>query len=235
MGAAAMKFTALPSDRILLSMAACAALTFAAARITAQDAPYERTFRQSKAEVEKALKQLQAPMSGRLPVLEGFAIAGSRPLDRYQRAYYQSSLQIRSTASGASVVRVNTKITAWYADSIPSRSGYQLLTSNGRIEGDLLDELAEQLVSLPEGVEASAAKPAAPPSKARKERPATAESAISAPMPTAPETGAPFSSSLTQGLSAQELRGSKTPPNSLQDQGTSRLQAEAPSITKVLT
>ncbi len=52
--------------------------------------PYERTYRQSKSAVERALKELQPSMSGRLPALEGFALAGDHPLNRYQRAYYQS-------------------------------------------------------------------------------------------------------------------------------------------------
>src|SRR6266849_8702758 len=116
---------------------------------SAQAGSYERTYRQSKSAVEKALKELQPSKSGRLPGLEGFASPGDHPLNRYQRAYYQSAAQVSSTASGGSVVRVNTKVTAWYADSIPSRSGYQLLTSNGRLESDLLDQLTDLLASSP--------------------------------------------------------------------------------------
>jgi len=113
----------------------------------AQAGPYERTFHQPKSAVEKALKDLQPAMSGRLPVLDGFALTGDHPLNRYQRAYYQSAVQVSSIASGGSVVRVSTKVTAWYADSTPSRSGYQLLTSNGRIESDLLDQLSDLLAT----------------------------------------------------------------------------------------
>jgi len=116
---------------------------------SAQAVPYERTYRQSKSAVEKALKELQPSTSGRLPVLEGFALPGDHPLNRYQRAYYQAAVQVSSTPSGGSLVRVNTKVTAWYADSIPSRSGYQLLTSNGRIESDLLDQLTDLLATRP--------------------------------------------------------------------------------------
>ena len=36
------------------------------------------------------------------------------------------------------------KITAWYADPDPSKSGYQILPSNGRLELDLLDRLREK-------------------------------------------------------------------------------------------
>src|SRR6202041_242921 len=112
----------------------------------------ERAFRQSKSAVERALKGLEPSMSGRLPALEGFALAGDRPLNRYERAYFQSAVQVSSTASGGSLVKVTTKVTAWYADAIPSHSGYQLLTSNGRLESDLLDELAERLATTPGAV-----------------------------------------------------------------------------------
>jgi hypothetical protein len=197
-----------------------------------QDAPNERTFRQSKAVVEKALKQLQAPISGRLPVLEGFATAGSHPLDRYQRAYYQASVQVRSTASGGSVVRVNTKVTAWYADSIPSRSGYQVLSSNGRIESDLLDQLAEQLISMPGNAEASAPQSAA---TTVGKAPRTAEPIISAPMPNRTETAAPaFPSLVKHGQSAEELQQSQAVQKKLPDQGAGGLQAEAATLEEIL-
>src|ERR1700681_4013098 len=128
---------------------------------SAQAGPYERTYRQSKSAVERALKELQPSTSGRLPTLEGFALPGDHPLNRYQRAYYQSAVQVSSTASGGSVVRVNTKVTAWYADSIPSRSGYQLLTSNGRLESDLLDQLTDLLAASPGATSSSQSFPAA--------------------------------------------------------------------------
>src|ERR1039457_6399211 len=116
-----------------------------AVHVPAQTSPYERAFPQSKATVEKALTAVQSNLAGHLPVLDGFAKPGEHPLDRYQRAYYQSTVQVSSTPSGGSLVRVSTKVTAWYADPVASHSGYQLLTSNGRLEADLLDQLAEQL------------------------------------------------------------------------------------------
>lgn len=42
-------------------------------------------------------------------------------------------------------MRVTVQVTAWYADPAAARSGYQLLPSNGRLEADLLDQLADQL------------------------------------------------------------------------------------------
>ena len=115
----------------------------------AEAGSYERTFHQPKSAVEKALKELQPALSGRLPVLDGFALTGDHPLNHYQRAYYQTAVQVSSSASGDSVVRASTKVTAWYADSNPSHSGYQLLISNGRLESDLLDQLADLLASKP--------------------------------------------------------------------------------------
>jgi hypothetical protein len=232
----------------LLAVFPMAAAQNGSAQTSAQAAPSERTYRQSKSAVERALKELQPSMSGRLPVLEGFALPGSHPLNRYQRAYYQSAVQVNSTASGGSVVRVSVKVTAWYTDSTPSRSGYQLLTSNGRLESDLLDQLADLLATRPDATslgggssESSGqgssedfpviAEPAAKrPAIAEKE---TAEPIISAPMPRLPETGQTFSSSLGQRLSSQQLADSK---NSLKplDRPQISLQAEAESLEEVL-
>jgi len=111
----------------------------------AQTSPNERAFPQSKATIERALKTVQSSVAGRLPLLEGFVVGGERPLDRFTRAYYQCAVQINSVASGGSLVRVSAKITAWYADPTPSHSGYLVLPSNGRLEADLLDQIADTL------------------------------------------------------------------------------------------
>src|ERR1041384_4135805 len=63
----------------------------------------ERTFPQSKAMLDKAVKGLQANLSGRLPSLEGFAKPGEHPLDRYQRGYYEPTVQVSANPSGGSV------------------------------------------------------------------------------------------------------------------------------------
>lgn len=86
--------------------------------VPAQTNSYERAFAQSKATVEKALTAMQASLAGHLPVLDGFAKPDDHPLDRYQRGYYQATVQVSSTSSGGSVVRVSTKVTAWYAGII---------------------------------------------------------------------------------------------------------------------
>jgi hypothetical protein len=207
------------------ALLAVALLLIYAAGAAAQGNATERTFPQSKVTVEKALQELQSSLGGRLPVLDGFAVPKDHPLDRYQRGYYQCTLQVVSTASGGSLVRISTKVTAWYADSVASRSGYQLLTSNGRLEQDLLDQLAEVLGSK------SGVTSVTPPSATQ---PAAAEPTLAAPMPRLPETGGALSSSLAQGLAAQEQQGSQTSRNKMGDEDPSGLKAEADGLEEIL-
>src|ERR1700685_4172501 len=96
--------------------ALAAIVLFCTSGMLAQNAAYERSFAQSKAVVEKALQQIQSAMSGRLPVLEGFAAPGEHPLNSYRRGFYQGIAQVGANASGETVVRLTTKVTAWYAD-----------------------------------------------------------------------------------------------------------------------
>jgi hypothetical protein len=180
----------------LLQAAVYAALLFcSAANGSTQARPVERTFRESKTTVEKTLKQLQPSMSGRLPALEGFALVGDHPLTHYQRAFYQCTAQVSATPAGT-VVRVSAKVTAWYADANASRSGYELLNSNGRLESDLLDQLSDRLSSGSSATaKAEESYPATNPSAPAK-RIASDEPTLSAPMPRLPEAGGAFSPSL---------------------------------------
>lgn len=211
----------------------------------AQSSDSERVFPQSKATIEKAIKDMQAASAGRLPVLDGFAMAGEHPLDHYQRGYFQSKFQVSAAPSGGSIVRVSVQITAWYTDPAANRSGYQVLPSNGRLEGDLLDQLSEQLSGKSSGKnfpanaprkpfpseQAALNQPAKPPAAA-SETADKAEPAISAPVPQLPSSGG-FSSSLTQGLA--ELGKTGVPSNNqVADNGQSALQAEAQNLEEVL-
>ena len=112
----------------------------------AQDASKERIFSQSVSELQSALKKLPGGTSGPLPVLDGF-VKSAETLDHYQRPFYQCTVRVTAgqsgDASGKSIVRVTAKITAWNAD--PAHSGYDVLSSNGRLETDLLDRLQEML------------------------------------------------------------------------------------------
>jgi hypothetical protein len=225
--------------------------------------PHERTYSQSKLTVEKALKELQTSLSGRLPVLDGFAIQSEYPLSRYQRGYYQSTVHVSASASGGSLVRVNTKVTAWYSDSSPARSGYKVLASNGRLESDLLDQLDELLTTNANANGNSNAKSSldfntatSPPegeSEARKASRNTASSdkktsanrtstkagddlLISAPR--SPETDRTFASALTPGrptaLTSQPRAEIKSSPQNPEDRSATALQVEAASLEEVL-
>lgn len=115
----------------------------------AQAVPYARTFLKSNEEVDSALKELQAYVGQKLPIVDGFVASVDQPLARYERAFYQFSVELVPGISGGTVVSVTAKITAWYADRDPSKSGYQVLPSNGRLELDLLDRLGEKLNGKP--------------------------------------------------------------------------------------
>lgn len=173
-----------------LSQALGIAFLVFAVLVHAQTIPYERTFPQSKVVVEKAVKELQSSAAGRLPVLDGFAAPGDRPLDRFQRGYYQCTVQVVTDAAGGSKVRVSAKITAWYADANTAKSGYQVLPSNGRLESDFLDQLQDALSKT------SAAKSTPPqaPVVARNKADNSAP-VISAPQPHDTVPGEPIASS----------------------------------------
>jgi hypothetical protein len=174
---------------------------------------------------------MQTATAGRLPVLEGFATPADHPLDRYQRGYYQSKFQISATPSGGSVVRVSVQVTAWYADPVASRSGYQLVPSNGRLEADLLDQLADQLGK---AGQASVSRPAsAGPARGAKTQ-ERVEPTISAPAPRIPETGGGFSSSLAESLAEKEKNGAEPEKKKFADQDQNGLQTEAASLEEVL-
>ena len=113
--------------------------------LVAQNSANERSFSVPVSILQAAIKKLPGGTSGALPVLEGFVVPGSGPLNHYQRPYYESIVRVSATASGGSLVRISTKITAWNRD--PAHTGYEVLQSNGRIESDLLDRLQDALVS----------------------------------------------------------------------------------------
>jgi hypothetical protein len=175
--------------RLMVSAVVCALLcTFGAAHGHGQ-APTQRVFEVSKPAVQEVLKQLQPATSGRLPVLEGFAVAGAHPLSRYQRGFYQCSVRVTATSSGQSEITISAKITAWYADPDSTHSGYELLRSNGRIEADLLDQIAEQLSSHGAGEQRKSPIGA---TTAKQQTATEQEATISAPVPRAQDSSASF-------------------------------------------
>lgn len=192
--------------------------------LCAQSAQVERQFPQSRAAIEKALKALQSNMAGRLPLLEGFAKQGERPLDRYQRGYYQVAAEILPSPSGGSIVRIQAKVTAWYSDPTSGHSGYQLLASNGRLESDLLDQLSEQLASVPSEKAPNVPAAAIPKSSALEEHPTAPE-----PERKFPNSTGTVTSSL-KGIASSEPSAEKTADPS----SKSTLQAEADSLEQIL-
>jgi hypothetical protein len=187
-GAVALKRWTQSSQKQCMRFFLWTALVFPLAISSAQQAPQERAFPQSKTAIQTAIRQMESSLSGRLPILAGFATS-DHPLESYRHGYYQSSVQVSATATGGSLVRVTTKITAWYVDPGASHSGYQTLNSNGRLEADFLDQLSDQL----SGAHPSAATPAA--ASKTPAKPKTTEPVPSAPLPQRADDPSLFSSS----------------------------------------
>ena len=77
-----------------------------------QAVPYARSFSQTREELDFVLKELQAYAGQKLPIVDGFVALPDQPLERYERAFYQFSIELAPGASGGSVVSVAAKITA---------------------------------------------------------------------------------------------------------------------------
>ena len=210
----------------------CALGAFMAITAAAQTSTYERTYPQSKAAVDKALKTMQG-LAGRLPVLDGFAQPGDHPFEHYQRGYYQAAFEVNSAPGGASRVRVSTKVTAWYSDPTGARSGYQLLKSNGRLENDLLDQLGDQLASIPAQPKDHPAPSSAPVASGASSKAIAEQRTISAPSLQFPDTNQSFSS-LSHGLASSQPPTAPTPEKVAAENSNAALAAEAESLEKIL-
>jgi hypothetical protein len=138
------------------------AFIIVAALAGAQAVPYERTFTSTATDVERVVRNLRPSSSGRLPTVDGFVEASDLPTDRYERGYYECSFQVVATPAAGATVRASAKITAWYNDPTPGRSGYRVLVSNGHIENDFLDQIQEALgpASIPKSTGSATAAPA---------------------------------------------------------------------------
>ena len=124
-------------------------LTVCLQTASGQAVPYARSYAKPKNEVEQALKELQAYSGQKLPTLEGFVAPPAKPLERYERGFYQFTIELLPGDEGSTIVRLSAKVTAWYADRDVTKSGYEVLVSNGRLELDLLDRLQEKLTGKP--------------------------------------------------------------------------------------
>ena len=139
----------LPAFRPARIILTCFCMAIFACGIHGQAIPYARSFSLPRPQIEQALKDLQAYSGQKLPVLEGFVARADNPLDRYERGFYQFSIELVPGDAGSTIVRLSAKITAWYADRDVAKSGYQVLPSNGRLELDFLDRLEEKLTGKP--------------------------------------------------------------------------------------
>ena len=161
---------------------------FGSGRVFSQAMPYARSFSQPRTKVEQAIKELQGYSGQKLPTLDGFVAVGDKPLDRYERGFYQFTIDLLPGDNGGTVVRLSAKITAWYADRDVTKSAYQVLPSNGRLELDFLDRLEEKLTGKPV---ASAANAPNMPSPQRKLDLSAAGTAATMAAPLAPSNQPP--------------------------------------------
>ncbi len=81
----------------------------------AQAVPYARTYLKSKEEVDLGLKEIQAYSGQKLPIVEGFVAAGGMPLNQFERAFYEFSIELLPGNSGGNIFRVTPKITAVFS------------------------------------------------------------------------------------------------------------------------
>jgi hypothetical protein len=112
---------------------------------TAQQSANQRSFFTSSSEISGAIVKIGATTKGRLPTLEGFVHQPGQPIERYSKGYFECTFQMLPPVDGSITVRVVAKVSAWYTDPDPAQSGYRVLASNGRLESDALDRLAEVL------------------------------------------------------------------------------------------
>jgi hypothetical protein len=111
------------------------------------DAPsqFARTYPYPVEAVKRALEQIGGFSGGKLPVVDGFVSSLIADSDHYERPYYQYHVQLDQGDATATTVKVEARITAWYAGADPAHSQYRSLPSNGRLENDLLDRLQDAL------------------------------------------------------------------------------------------
>jgi hypothetical protein len=131
--------------RLLLRAMILSGMAFGNLAAAQQVPPKERLFNHPQVEIQKALEQMQAYETQRLPALPGFVNANATSLDHLQNPRYQLHIDLIFQGPAQTVVRVSAKITAWFEDTGPSASHYEVVPSNGRLEEDLLDRLSVYL------------------------------------------------------------------------------------------
>ena len=135
-------------------------------------------------------------------------------------------------------MRVSVQVTAWYADPAGGHSGYQVLASNGRLEADLLDQLADQLAGKGQqfgaGAPASAARQPFPSERAASGR-AASDRSLSGQIPsgqTPPGQTPPAAPSPSE-PSASEQSSFAARPVKMPDSTEPTISAPAPRLPEV--
>jgi hypothetical protein len=168
------------SGRVLFLLRATILLAIALGSVAAaqQAPPTERLYNHPQVEIEKAIEQMQAYDTQRLPALAGFVNAGATSLDHLQNPRFQLHIDLVSQGAAQTVVRVSAKITAWFEDAGPSRSQYTVVPSNGRLEEEFMDRLSMNLEKGAPGQQgAASADPPSSPASSTAPEPAGAQSA----------------------------------------------------------
>jgi len=122
----------------------CALLCSSALWAQSDTSVVERTYPFSVDAVQQALQRIGGFGGGKLPVLDGF-VTSLANLDHYDHPYYQYRVHLQSVDANTTLVAVEAKISALYANEDPARAEYQALPSNGRLESDLHDRLRQAL------------------------------------------------------------------------------------------
>jgi hypothetical protein len=102
-------------------------------------AAVERTYPFTVDAVQKALQRIGGFGGGKLPVLDGF-VTSADP-ERYDHPYFQYRVHLKSVDPNTTLVSVEAKISALFANQDPAHPEYHALPSNGRLESDLHDRL----------------------------------------------------------------------------------------------
>jgi hypothetical protein len=211
------------------------ALLLGAAAFAQNTEALKQGFHAPKADVEQALKDVNAYQGGRLPFVEGFVGSIDQPLANFQRAYYQYTINVTQASDSEVSVAVNAKISAWFEDKDPAKSGYRDLPSNGRLEADLLDRVRTRLRQHAAEVAASRTPLVSPtllgieaPPPPRTETTAAAPDTPAAPAVT---SGVPAFRPFASGAGPLKPPSATTPD---QDAKYQRLVREAKSLNEVL-
>ena len=195
-----------------------------------QSQSQERTFHVSKTELENTLRAIHAYNTDKLPILEGFVTADS--LDRYRQPYYQYTLDVTSIAANQTLLRITAKITAWYTDADPSRSGYRTVPSNGRLESDLFERLDEALSGKTTAADAPKVGNSSP--QISKEASPTASSSGLPDSASASKTGSVFRIPQTTTAPIAEPVTSAPDKNSAADKRLQQLRQTAKDLEEIL-